>query len=140
MYKHMESNSPFYMKCKTYEVQNIRVRASVAVNFGSNLILHWCLHIRVQPNPKLQNQCSGNRMLQPMDMNDSLELCGEHQGRVREYWCQDDRQLVTSQNMMLKDTTLHFAGMLRLPNTRLPSRAQCCSVQNKHEKGNFKRQ
>ena len=29
-------------------------------------------------------------------MKDSPELCGEHQGREREYWCLDDRQLVSN--------------------------------------------
>ena len=28
-----------------FEVRNICVRATVTVNFGSVLILHWCLHL-----------------------------------------------------------------------------------------------
>ena len=51
------------------------------------------LKVIVQLDLQFQNQCCAERM--PSETKDSLERCEEHQGRAREYWCLDDRQLVT---------------------------------------------
>ena len=51
------------------------------------------LKVTVQLDLQFQNQCCAERM--PSESKDSLERCEEHQGRARESWCLDDRQLVT---------------------------------------------